>query len=121
MARGAQSMVAERMDRLRALAKNLWWSWNAEATAMWAEVDPLRWEKYGHNPVVLVQDVEPERWEELLNGPFGARVDSVWLRFRAYLEADSWCAGAAPELLAHGVAYFSMEFGLHESMRLYSG
>jgi glycogen phosphorylase len=114
-------MVMERMERLRALASNLWWSWDADATAMWAEVDPFRWEKYGHNPVALVQDVEPERWQELLTGAFGDRVDQTWRRFRAYLEAPSWCERAAPELLRHGVAYFSMEFGIHESLRLYSG
>lgn len=114
-------MVAERMERLRSLASNLWWSWDAEATALWAEVDPFRWEKYGRNPVALLQDVERERWDELLGSPFGSRVDAVWERFRAHLEGEGWCAGAAPALLAKGVAYFSMEFGLHESLRLYSG
>jgi len=99
---------------LEALAYNLWWSWDTEATALWAGIDPLRWERDRNNPVALLRDVEPERWAELYADPsFVERVAAVCRRFRAYVEASP----------ADGptVAYFSMEFGLHESLRLYSG
>src|SRR5687767_386897 len=102
-------MVAERMERLRALASNLWWSWDAEATALFASIDPFRWKKYGHNPVALLQDVEPDHLQQVLAGAIGQRVDIVWGRFREYLEAESWCSRAAPKVADQGVAYFSME------------
>ncbi|MEQ1502750.1 MAG: alpha-glucan family phosphorylase [Myxococcota bacterium] len=108
-------------ERLTALAQNLWWSWDTEATALWAEVDPFRWERYGHNPVALLRDVEPDRWQALAASPFAARVDATYERFRQYLDGVGWCATGAPALLRGGVAYFSMEFGLHESLHLYSG
>lgn len=114
-------MASEMMQHLRDLATNLWWSWDPEATALWADVDAYRWEKYGHNPVALLRDVEPERWAALQAEGFGARVAPIWERFQQYLGSQGWAADAAPELLEHGVAYFSMEFGLHESLRLYSG
>jgi len=102
---------------LHDLAYNLWWSWDTEATALWSEIDPLRWERDRHNPVALLRDVESARWAELRAEPaFLERVAAVSRRFRAYLKADSWSPPGAPR-----VAYFSMEFGLHESLRLYSG
>lgn len=115
-------MLPPALSSLEALAWNLWWSWDAEATALWAEIDPLRWEVCHHNPVALLLDVEPARLAELAADPsFVARVDAVHARFRAYLGEEGWCAEAAPGLRRQGVAYFSMEFGLHESLRLYSG
>jgi starch phosphorylase len=113
--------LSSMVERLEALANNLWWSWDTEASALWAEADPFRWERHHHNPVALMRDIEPERWELLEKTTFAVRVDQVWRRFREYLEAEPWSAQGAPELLAHGIAYFSMEFGLHESLRLYSG
>jgi glycogen phosphorylase len=114
-------MATTMHERLTALAGNLWWSWDTEASSLWAEIDPFRWERYGHNPIALLQDVEPERWSALEHSPFAERVHRVYDRFRAYLDDHGWCAREVPELFAHGVAYFSMEFGLHESLHLYSG
>ncbi len=109
--------------RIQALASNLWWSWDAEATALWRRVDPFRWEAYHHNPVALLHDVEQARWGELVaDESFMDTLEAVWKRFEAYLEGPGWAAAAAPELYENGgIAYFSMEFGLHESLRLYSG
>jgi len=61
-------------EQLDELARNLWWSWDGEATALWASVDPFRWEAYGHNPVALLADVEPEVWETLVQQGFPDRV-----------------------------------------------
>ena len=85
------------------------------------EIDPFRWERYQHNPIALLHDVERSRLQDLEDSPFAEKVDAVWRRFQDYLEGEGWCARNLPELLASGVAYFSMEFGLHESLHLYSG
>lgn len=115
-------MLPSSLKSLEALAWNLWWSWDTQASELWATIDPLRWERCHHNPVALLQDVEPERWRELAaDADFVAEVDRVHARFQAYLEAPVWCEDAAPSVHRGGVAYFSMEFGLHESLRLYSG
>ncbi|MEZ4234770.1 MAG: alpha-glucan family phosphorylase [Myxococcota bacterium] len=113
--------VAKMLEHLASLASNLWWSWDAEAADLWAQIDPFRWDRYGHNPVVMLRDVEPERWATLAASPYADRVEATWQRFQDYLAAPGWCAGALPELVAGGVAYFSMEFGLHESLHTYSG
>ena len=111
------------IERLRHLAHNLWWSWDQEATALFAGIDPFRWERNGHNPVALIGDLEPELLQQLASSTsFRTTLDRVWARFDAYNSDQSWADGAVPELVAQGgVAYFSMEFGLHESLRLYSG
>lgn len=107
---------------LTALAYNLWWSWDAEATSLWEEIDPFRWGHHRSNPVALLRDVEPARWAELAADPaFSARVTAVYDRFRTYVEGDSWVQWDVPALRERRVAYFSMEFGLHESVLLYSG
>src|SRR5688572_20133317 len=108
-------------EQLEDLARNLWWTWDAEATALWADIDPFRWETYGHNPLALLADVEPDVWEALDRQGFGERVHRTWERFRADLARPTWCEAEVPEVHARTVAYFSMEFGLHESLRLYSG
>jgi len=114
-------MATTMHEQLTALAQNLWWSWDTEGSRLWAEVDPFRWERYGHNPKALLRDVEPTRWAELEGSPYAERVQRTYERFRAYLDAHAWCSREAPELFDGGVAYFSMEFGLHESLHLYSG
>lgn len=104
-------------SRLRRLCNNLWWCWDAEATAMFAALDPQRWEELGHNPIALLQELSPEVVRER-SAPY---LDSVDRRFDAYLEAaDTWAARELPALKAP-VAYFSMEFALHESLPIYSG
>ncbi len=115
-------MVPPRLSALQSLAQNLWWSWDPEATRLWHDVDPLRFRLYHHNPVALLHDVEGARWAALEADPaFLARLDAISGRFQSYLQDRAWAADAAPDLMKHGVAYFSMEFGLHESLRLYSG
>jgi glycogen phosphorylase len=111
------------LDRtLEALAYNLWWSWDTDATALWEEIDPFRWARHRNNPVALLRDVEPERLASLARDPaFMARVSAVEERFRAYLHGDTWTRAEVPALHDRTVAYFSMEFGLHESLLLYSG
>ena len=108
---------------LAALAMNLWWSWDAEATALMRSLDPHRWERLGHNPVAVLLDVSEARLMELAADPeLVARVASVHRRFGEYLRGeDTWVGRERPALAGRTVAYFSMEFGLHESLKTYSG
>ena len=102
------------LARLMELSQNLWWSWDPQATELFASLDRHRWEALDHNPVALLQ--------ELGELPAGIkdRVDAVYERFRSYLhEPDTWARRSQPEL--GRVVYMSMEFGLHESLRIYSG
>ncbi len=106
--------------KLDALTENLWWSWDTEATALLEGIDPFRWARYRANPVAVVQDCE--HIEALLRDPaFVAKLDAVHARFEAYMAGSGWCAEGSPEVAASSVCYVSMEFGLHESLRLYSG
>ena len=113
-------MLPEPLAALQRLSRNLWWSWDADAVALWHDIDPWRWERCAHNPVALLADVEPARFDELAgDAVFVARLGVIEARFDAYLAEQGWCGETHPELPL--VAYFSMEFGLHESLRIYSG
>ncbi len=107
---------------LERLAKNLWWSWDSAATELFESIDPYRWARCNRNPCAMLQDVEQHRWAELAaDSTFTAALADVVQRFDAYMTASTWCDDAAPHVRAKSVAYFSMEFGLHESVRIYSG
>lgn len=103
--------------RLRELANNLWWCWDAGATALFAGLHEERWEEVGHNPIELLEELPDSLLEErALPG-----LDAVEARFHDYLhDRDTWAARhVAP--FRGPVAYFSMEFALHESLPIYSG
>lgn len=115
-------MLPARLSPLSDLAHNLWWSWDPEATELFRSIDPVRFAQSHHNPLALLKDVEPARWRELADDDgFVARATAVRDRFLAWRGAPTWAQSHAQPLLAGGVAYISMEFGLHESVRLYSG
>src|SRR5688572_6424712 len=110
-------------DRLMALARNLWWSWHPEVASIFRELDPTRWRVLGHNPVALLAEFPTRRLhhraaERALTG----RVNYAYRRMREYLESDqTWAATHAGMLRSRPVAYFSAEFGIHESLPIYSG
>ena len=115
-------MIPTALSHLEALAWNLWWSWDAEAEALFAGIDPFRWARNRHNPVALLQDLEPETLARLADDEaFRASLEGVYARFQAYLRASTWTAASLPALSGKRIAYLSMEFGLHESLRQYSG
>ncbi|PYP42058.1 MAG: alpha-glucan phosphorylase, partial [Gemmatimonadetes bacterium] len=108
------------MERLRDLAYDLWWSWSPQATRLFTWIDPEHWQRY-HNPVQLLINVEPYQWQRLLGDPeFRHTYDSVIQALDEYRSRPRWFAQHA-ERLPGPVAYFSMEFGLHESLGVYSG
>jgi starch phosphorylase len=108
------------MERLRDLAYDLWWSWSPQATRLFAWIDPDHWRRY-HNPVQLLINVEPHQWARLLGDlEFRRAYEAVVQALDAYRARARWFAQHA-ERLPGPVAYFSMEFGIHESLGVYSG
>ncbi len=116
-------VIPTRINRLHELAYNLWWSWNAQAQDLYRTIDTDLWERSGHNPVRLLREVAPERLNALATDrTFLAQYDAVISAFDDYMnEKRPWFAQAHPELQGQTIAYFSMEFGLHESLPIYSG
>lgn len=112
-----------RIKRLADLAHNLWWVWNPEAARMFKEIDPLTWEESNHNPVVFLRKVEPTTFDDLIKDRyFLERYDRIMRDFDAYMKSkDTWFSRTYPQLLDDEVAYFSFEYGLHESLMVYAG
>ncbi len=112
-----------RIERLRELAYNLWWSWHEEAQGLYRNLDPLLWEKLGHNPVALLRRITQDRLEIAAGDTtYLATFDKVFRAFDSYMhESDTWFATTYPDLRDQTIAYFSTEFGVHESLPLYAG
>ena len=117
-----QWQVPPRLSRLKDLAYNLWWSWNAEARALFKEIDLTLWAVTRHNPVHLLQQSQ-KRLEVLArDAQFVAHYDAVIRSYDRYLDGEkTWFNKNYPEQGTRSVAYFSAEFGVHASLRLYSG
>ena len=122
-ARALDRFVAPIQERLWSLARNLWWSWDNDTTGLFRELDPMRWRQLNHNPIALLSEmplakIEQRARELVLHG----RINYAYRRQREYLAADrTWGARHAGVLRPRPVAYFSAEFGLHESVPIYSG
>lgn len=117
---GAELALPESLLPLRDLARNLWWCWDAEATVLFDDVDPARWDESRHNPVRLLHDVSENRLCSLAaDDRFLEVLNRIHGRFRAYMGAGP--SPDAVDLAGKTVAYFSAEFGMHESLSLYSG
>ena len=112
-----------RIDRLGDLAFNLWWVWNPEAQRLFKEIDDLLWEDSYHNPVAFLRDVERSRLNAVVDDPyFLDKYDRVIREFDRYMnEKDTWFSQTYPALTDDQLAYFSFEFGLHESLMVYAG
>src|ERR1700675_3202784 len=122
-ARTLDRFVAPIQERLWSLARNLWWGGDHDAPSLFRGLDPVRWRQLNHNPIALLAEmplsaIERRARELVLHG----RVNYTYRRQREYLDADrTWGARHAGVLRPRPVAYFSAEFGLHESVPIYSG
>ena len=122
-ARTMDRFIAPVQERLWSLARNLWWSWDHDSISVFRDLDPVRWPKLSNNPVSLLSEIpltgiERRASELALHG----RINYAYRRQREYLQADrTWGATHAGILRTRPVAYFSAEFGLHESLPIYSG
>jgi starch phosphorylase len=122
-ARMLDRFIAPVQERLWALARNLWWSWDHDSSSLFRDLDPIRWRQLNHNPVALLAEIPlagvERRARDLV---LHSRINYAYRRQQEYLQSDStWGARHAGVLRPRPVAYFSAEFGLHVSVPIYSG
>jgi starch phosphorylase len=115
--------LAEQIAGLKRLARNLWWTWNQEAQEIFHELSPRGWQNLYHNAVAILHEVsEYELRVHLQNPDFAGRVRRVLGAFDAYLtDSSTWGQTNAPALLKNPVAYFTAEFGFHETLPIAAG
>ena len=110
-----KSHVPAELEKLSELARNIWWSWNYEATQLFRDLDPVLWKEVGQNPVLLLERMNYAKLEALsADKAILKRVDEVYAKFRAYMDVE-------PNKNRPSVAYFSMEYGLNPVLKIYSG
>jgi starch phosphorylase len=122
-ARTLDRFIAPAQERLWTLARNLWWSWDNDTTGLYRDLDPGRWRQLDHNPISLLGEIPlPALERRARDLVLHSRINYAYRRHMEYLHADrTWGAMHAGVLRPRPVAYFSAEFGLHESMPIYSG
>lgn len=115
--------LPRRVSRLGELAYNLWWVWNPEAQRLFSQLDRPLWERVYHNPVAFLRHIERAELNAATNDRYYLeRYDRVMRDFDAYLNReDTWFRQNYPQLTDRQIAYFSFEFGLHESLPVYAG
>ena len=115
--------LPERIKRLGELAYNLWWVWNPVGMRLYSQMDRGLWEKVDHNPIAFLHKIDPEILAAAGKDKyFLEEYDRVMAEFDAYMaNGDTWFSREYPDLKEKQLAYFSFEFGLHESMPFYAG
>ncbi|MFO7610434.1 MAG: alpha-glucan family phosphorylase [Candidatus Krumholzibacteriia bacterium] len=104
------------------IARNVWWTWNVEAINLLRRVDPDAWDEHRGNPIAVLGSLRAERVRALeRDKAFVAHLERVRGDLERYLSMPSWFEGENEQLGKTLIAYFSLEFGLHESLPLYSG
>mgnify|MGYP000848872734 CR=1 FL=1 len=112
-----------RIERLKDLVYNLWWVWNPQARALFANIDARLWDEVNHNPVTVLKQADRADLNAMSCHPdYLDLYDRVLDQFDRYLAADdTWYNKTYPDLRDKSIAYFSFEFGLHESLPVYAG
>ena len=110
-------------ERLRDLARNLYWTWHPELIEIFRDLDPSLWRHVNHNPVEFLARLDRQRLQTKASElSLDARISQGFHQMHEYLDSpDTWGAWHAGPLRARPVAYFAAEFGLHESLPIYSG
>ncbi|HBF89440.1 MAG TPA: alpha-glucan family phosphorylase [Bacteroidales bacterium] len=110
-----KSNIPDSLVCLYKLARNLWWSWNVDAQEMFEMIDPVLWEKVNKNPIALLEELTYEEFEELeKNKAFIDKMNKAYSLFDKYINE-------AKNKKGEQIAYFSMEFGMHDSVKIFSG
>ena len=122
-ARTLDRFIAPAQEKLWSLARNLWWSWDHDCVSLFRDLNPTRWRQLNQNPVAMLSEIPLEEIERRsAELALHSRINYVYRRQKEYLNADrTWGATNAGVLRPRPVAYFSAEFGLHESLPIYSG
>ncbi|HNO77899.1 MAG TPA: alpha-glucan family phosphorylase [Phycisphaerae bacterium] len=114
--------VPEPLKGLQELAYNLWWTWNYDAAQLFERLDRQLWSDLQHNPTKLLAIIPQQRLEQVAkDNAYLAHLERVQESFNDYMSATTWFSKAHANHASHCLAYFSMEFGLHESLPVYSG
>lgn len=115
--------LPRRISRLGELAYNLWWTWNPDAQRLFSRIDNALWERLNHNPLLFMRQVgRSEINAASQKTHYLEQYDRVMQEFDAYLGASTnWVNREYPKKDGQCIAYFSMEFGLHETLPIYSG
>ena len=109
-----QPVLPESLQPLKELAYNLWWSWNTDAVELFQNILPEKWEALDTNPVLLLESLSLKKINELVEDKaFITKLNAVYQRFTDYMNARNE--------QQEQVAYFSMEYGLHNSVKIFSG
>src|SRR5208282_24412 len=122
-ARTLDRFIAPAQEKLWELARNVWWCWDNECVSLFRDLNPARWRQLNQNPITLLNEmplaeIERRATEHVLH----SRINYTYRRQQEYLRDDhTWGASHAGVLRTRPVAYFSAEFGLHESLPIYSG
>ncbi len=107
--------IPENLQPLVELSKNLWWTWDHHAKLLFASVMDELWRKFNYNPIHMIEALTYEQLKELsADQDFLKRMNKVYGRFREYMDAGKNRQSTA-------IAYFSMEYGLHDTLKTYSG
>ena len=115
--------LPKKLARLGDLAYNLWWTWQPEAGRLYAKLDRAMWERLNHNPIRMLHEIKRTRLNEVLKDKeYMDSYKRVFADFDAYMaDQETWTYQTQPKLASNPIAYFSMEFGLHETLPIYSG
>ena len=118
-----QFSLPRRINRLGELAYNLWWTWNPDSQRLYSGIDKELWDRLSHNPVLFLRHVERAKLNAVTNSRYFLEFyDRTMRAFDQYMQAEStWYSSSYPELRHNPIAYFSMEFGLHEIFPIYAG
>ena len=109
------SVLPEQLLPLEKIVRNLWWTWNEEAKALFEKLDPVFWETGDKNPVELLQSLSKERCEEIISDKtLMSHIQLVYDKFNEYMSEK-------PENNRPSIAYFSMEYGMTHVLKIYSG
>ena len=111
----SQAKLPAQLESLHEMAKNLWWTWNHEGAGLFRSLDSQLWNQTEGNPVLLLQKLPNKRIEEILtDDALLSRINDVYRQFKAYLQIQ-------PDESKPSIAYFSMEYGLTNILKIYSG
>ena len=114
--------MPERITRLQDLQYNLWFSWNEQAVELYRQLNEVLWEDAYHNPVKFLLELQQEDLHAAAQDPeYLALYDQVFADFDRYMNEEKWFQKNYLQHHGKSIAYFSAEFGLHESLPIYSG
>lgn len=110
-----KSELPAKLKKLEELSKNLWWVWNSEGKTLFHDLDRDLWRATGENPVLMLQRMSSERFDEIVKDKeMIARIDNVYSKFKEYMKVPM-------RKDIPSVSYFSMEYGLCNALKIYSG